>query len=41
MILDGQLVFDASGTTITTTATSTNVIDLVNPAIWELATIRP
>src|SRR5437867_74417 len=28
MILDGQLVFDASGTTITTTATSTNVIDL-------------
>lgn len=31
MILDGQLVFDASGTTITTTATSTNVIDLVNP----------
>lgn len=30
-ILDGQLVFDASGTTITTTATSTNVIDLTNP----------
>lgn len=28
MILDNLLCFDASGTTITTTATSTNVIDL-------------
>lgn len=31
MILDALLQFDASGTTLTTTATSTNVIDLGAP----------